>query len=288
MNLRLLVSFMVVSTSLPLSPPAFIKSHMSSLPSSLQPTSVYTCIHSSSNKTLSGLPFHLARLAQSTALQRSINNLPPLPVEIISQTTAATLLTLNQLPPHPNPHTMVTILWQSPTPDTLTSHVHTTPLSPPPPATTIILSPTLASRSTPSTCALSKHCSWLNSRAPYDSLKEIKTPLPLADIIMCDSAGDPLEGLTSNLFAISNGTLYTRLGDDVLNGYVRDVILNHFKDVRMLTREILTRSDEVFVTNSGSGVRQIGIVMDSNKDVLWTATEMHNDVLAKVRTCLLL
>jgi len=74
------------------------------------------------------------------------------------------------------------------------------------------------------------------------------------EVIMCTPAGEMLEGLTSNFFAVRDGVLFTA-GDRVLEGVTRRILLTiapRFLTVRLtpIRRQHLVDVTEAFITSS--------------------------------------
>jgi branched-chain amino acid aminotransferase len=87
------------------------------------------------------------------------------------------------------------------------------------------------------------------------------------EAIYVDRKGHALEGTTSNIFAIINGTLVTP-GSGILNGITRQAVLDLAArtiavDIRDLNLDELTSADEVFITGTNKMIVPVIKVDDS-------------------------
>ena len=87
------------------------------------------------------------------------------------------------------------------------------------------------------------------------------------EAIYVDRKGHALEGTTSNIFAIINGTLVTP-GSGILNGITRQSVLDLAArslaiDIRDLNLDELTSADEVFITGTNKMIVPVTQVDDS-------------------------
>lgn len=92
-----------------------------------------------------------------------------------------------------------------------------------------------------------------------------KTSLKLDDCLLVNDNGNIIESISSNIFVIKNGTLYTApLSDGCVDGVMRRQILDIASQNRILTFEqtltinTLMNGDEVFLTNAIKGVQWVG------------------------------
>ena len=87
------------------------------------------------------------------------------------------------------------------------------------------------------------------------------------EAILMDGSGILYEGSRSNLFWVKDAKLFTRK-EDVLPGTTRQIIINHSSvsiQYNTLNSMDLSNIDEVFLTNSGSGI--IPVTSINNKNV---------------------
>jgi len=85
------------------------------------------------------------------------------------------------------------------------------------------------------------------------------------EAILTDKDGDIFEGSRSNVFWLKNEKLYTRQ-DNVLPGITRQIIISNFSypvEFGNLNETDLDTINELFITNSGSGVVPVSHVNDS-------------------------
>lgn len=107
---------------------------------------------------------------------------------------------------------------------------------------------------------VAKTTDWMTIRRPaYDSL-----PPGVYEGILVSSDGRLLEGLSSNFYAVLDGTLYTA-GDGVLKGITRRAILSIAPAIVPVKLEALhiddlPRISEALLTSSGRGVVPITII----------------------------
>lgn len=92
-----------------------------------------------------------------------------------------------------------------------------------------------------------------------------KTSLKLDDCLLVNDNGNLIESISSNIFVVKNGTLYTApITDGCVDGVMRKQILNIAAQNKILTFEqsltvhTLTSGDEVFLTNAIKGVQWVG------------------------------
>jgi len=86
------------------------------------------------------------------------------------------------------------------------------------------------------------------------------------EAILMDGSGILYEGSRSNLFWVKDGKLFTRK-EDVLPGTTRQIIINHSSvsiQYNTLNSMDLSNIDEVFLTNSGSGIIPVTSINDKN------------------------
>ncbi len=90
----------------------------------------------------------------------------------------------------------------------------------------------------------------------------------LEESIMINKNGELLEGLSSNFFAVKNGTIFTA-EDDVLKGSIREIIVDEIKknQIQLKLKPIvlneLTNIDEAFITSTSRGVLPVIQINDS-------------------------
>lgn len=92
-----------------------------------------------------------------------------------------------------------------------------------------------------------------------------KTALRLDDCLLVNDNGNIIEAISSNIFVVKNGALYTApVAEGCVDGIMRKQILDIAHTNRMLTFEqtltinTLMNGDEVFLTNAIRGVQWVG------------------------------
>ena len=92
-----------------------------------------------------------------------------------------------------------------------------------------------------------------------------KTENKLDDCVVLNTKGNISEGISSNLFVVKNGALYTPLLEEgCIEGVMRKQIFKIARDNRIAVHEVplavnvLLNSDEVFLTNAIQGIRWVG------------------------------
>lgn len=92
-----------------------------------------------------------------------------------------------------------------------------------------------------------------------------KTSLKLDDCLLVNDNGNIIESISSNIFVVKNGTLYTSpISDGCVDGVMRKQILDIAAQNKILTFEqtltvhTLTNGDEVFLTNAIKGIQWVG------------------------------
>jgi branched-chain amino acid aminotransferase len=92
-----------------------------------------------------------------------------------------------------------------------------------------------------------------------------KTSLKLDDCLLVNDNGNIIESISSNIFVVKNGTLYTSpITDGCIDGIMRKQILGIAAQNKILTFEqtltvhALTNGDEVFLTNAIKGIQWVG------------------------------
>jgi len=92
-----------------------------------------------------------------------------------------------------------------------------------------------------------------------------KTSLKLDDCLLVNDNGNIIESISSNIFVVKNGTLYTSpTADGCIDGVMRKQILDIASQNKILTFEqtltvhTLTNGDEVFLTNAIKGIQWVG------------------------------
>jgi branched-chain amino acid aminotransferase len=92
-----------------------------------------------------------------------------------------------------------------------------------------------------------------------------KTSLKLDDCLLVNDNGNIIESISSNIFVVKNGTLYTSpISDGCIDGVMRKQILDIAAQNKILTFEqtltvhTLTNGDEVFLTNAIKGIQWVG------------------------------
>ena len=85
--------------------------------------------------------------------------------------------------------------------------------------------------------------------------------ISISEGLMLDNNNNVIEGTMSNVFAISNGSLYTPILKHAgVNGVVRERVIEIAKKIGLIVqqieikKEILLEMDELFLTNSLSGI----------------------------------
>ena len=114
------------------------------------------------------------------------------------------------------------------------------------------------------------HIKTLRYRLFYEALCEAKEQ-SYDEAILCNSRGEIVEGAVTNVFFVKNSVLHTpstRCG--CVNGIVRQVIINLARKQKLsvnignFSKRKLLAADEIFVTNSGIGVKPV-MMVDQNK-----------------------
>jgi branched-chain amino acid aminotransferase len=92
-----------------------------------------------------------------------------------------------------------------------------------------------------------------------------KTSLRLDDCLLVNDNGHIIESISSNIFVVKNGTLYTSpVADGCIDGVMRKKILEIAAENKILAFEqsltvhTLTNGDEVFLTNAIKGIQWVG------------------------------
>ncbi|MES2133252.1 MAG: aminotransferase class IV [Bacteroidota bacterium] len=92
-----------------------------------------------------------------------------------------------------------------------------------------------------------------------------KTSLRLDDCLLINENGNIIEAISSNIFAIKNGVLYTSpITDGCVDGVMRKQVLEIAKQHKILVFEqtltvhTLTNGDELFLTNAMKGIQWVG------------------------------
>jgi len=92
-----------------------------------------------------------------------------------------------------------------------------------------------------------------------------KTSLKLDDCLLVNDNGNIIETISSNIFVVKNGTLYTSpITDGCIDGVMRKQILTIATQNKILAFEqpltvhTLTNGDEVFLTNAIKGIQWVG------------------------------
>lgn len=92
-----------------------------------------------------------------------------------------------------------------------------------------------------------------------------KTSLKLDDCLLVNDNGNIIESISSNIFVVKNGTIYTSpITDGCIDGVMRKQILDLAAQNKILAFEqpltvhTLTNGDEVFLTNAIKGVQWVG------------------------------
>lgn len=87
----------------------------------------------------------------------------------------------------------------------------------------------------------------------------------LDECIILNHQGNVAEAISSNVFAVKNGVLYTPpLSEACINGIMRQEIINIAKENRIAVYEnpialnVLLNADELFLTNAINGIRWVG------------------------------
>jgi branched-subunit amino acid aminotransferase/4-amino-4-deoxychorismate lyase len=92
-----------------------------------------------------------------------------------------------------------------------------------------------------------------------------KTKNNLDDCILVNDKGNVIEGISSNIFAVKNGVLYTPpIEEACVDGVMRKVIIEIAKENKIAVYEIglafnvMLNADEAFFTDAVNGIRGIG------------------------------
>ena len=96
-----------------------------------------------------------------------------------------------------------------------------------------------------------------------------KQSMKLDECFILNETGNIIESISSNVFAVKNGTLYTPpLSEGCIAGVMRKQIIHLATENKILTFEsplttyTLMNADEIFLTNSVQGVQWIGQFRD--------------------------
>jgi branched-chain amino acid aminotransferase len=92
-----------------------------------------------------------------------------------------------------------------------------------------------------------------------------KTSLKLDDCLLVNDNGNIIESISSNIFVVKNGTLYTSpITDGCIDGVMRKQVLDIAAQNKILAFEqpltvhTLTNGNEVFLTNAIKGIQWVG------------------------------
>lgn len=112
-----------------------------------------------------------------------------------------------------------------------------------------------------------------------------KQSMKLDDCFLINENGTICESISSNIFVVKNGTLYTPpLTEGCVAGVMRKQIINLATENKILTFEspvtsyTLMNGDEVFLTNSINGIRWVGQFKDkfyTNKMALFFMDKLN-------------
>lgn len=104
-----------------------------------------------------------------------------------------------------------------------------------------------------------------NNSLVYVMAGIFKVEKNLDDCILLNERFNITEAISSNLFAVKNGVLYTApIGEGCLDGVMRLEIINIAKENRIAVYEVtmamnvMLNSDEIFLTNAVNGLRWVG------------------------------
>lgn len=104
-----------------------------------------------------------------------------------------------------------------------------------------------------------------NNCIPYVMASIYKSEKKLDDCILVNDKGNVCEAISSNLFLVINGALYTpAIAEGCLDGVMRKIILENARSHKINIYEPvimpndLLRADEVFLTNSVKGIQWVG------------------------------
>jgi len=108
-------------------------------------------------------------------------------------------------------------------------------------------------------------CIKSNNSLVYVMAGIFKVENKLDDCILLNERFNITEAISSNLFAVKNGVLYTApIAEGCLDGIMRTEILNIAKENRIAVYEVtmamnvMLNSDEIFLTNAIRGIRWVG------------------------------
>jgi branched-subunit amino acid aminotransferase/4-amino-4-deoxychorismate lyase len=108
-------------------------------------------------------------------------------------------------------------------------------------------------------------CIKSNNALVYVMAGIFKTENKLDDCILLNERFNITEAISSNLFAVKNGVLYTApIAEGCLDGIMRTEVLNIAKENRIAVYEVtmamnvMLNSDEIFLTNAVRGIRWVG------------------------------
>lgn len=92
-----------------------------------------------------------------------------------------------------------------------------------------------------------------------------KTSLRLDECLLINDNGNIIEAISSNIFVVKNGVLYTSpIADGCVDGVMRKQVLDIAKQHKILVFEqtltvhTLTNGDELFLTNAIKGIQWVG------------------------------
>lgn len=99
-----------------------------------------------------------------------------------------------------------------------------------------------------------------SNRTLLDAERKKAVKRGFQEVIFMNSRGNVVEGSVSNLFYVSDGTIYTPgVSSGLLDGVLRRFLLSVFPEIResVVTKEDLLLADEIFLTNSLMGIMPV-------------------------------
>ncbi len=104
-----------------------------------------------------------------------------------------------------------------------------------------------------------------NNSLPYVLAAQYAKANKLDDVVLLNSDKNIVETSNSNIFFVLDNKVYTpRIEDGCIDGIYRHIIINILKEndelvEASLSTEIIEKADEIFLTNSVSGMRYVSI-----------------------------
>lgn len=106
-----------------------------------------------------------------------------------------------------------------------------------------------------------------------------------AEGLMLDEDGQVIEGTVTNIFLLLHGTLLTPdLSQSGVNGVMRETVLDHAGTLSLpyrvasVTREMLDRADEIFLTNSLIGIWPVRKIESTRYNIGETTRRLQKEI----------